>query len=266
MSDLAAFQIAFLNNMQQRLQRTQSTPSSADFELYDELIPALKLSPEQALQVYAEDYRVRLTQVLSDHFPAIHFLLGDAEFLALSLDFLTAQPSRHFDLGQFGALLSDFLERHTSRVAFPFLAQLAALEWELNQIFHQAFWPGSDLSPMQSTADPGSLCFRFIPSLRLWHSPYTLFEIWNACKSADKDFNKELKCKQPQSLISYKNQRGVRVSRLTGLQTPLLEKLLAGHSLEQALDELETHPEAGTEIAGLFALLKQEGLVISLST
>lgn len=260
LTDLAAFQIAFVENMRQRLQAESSDSAISETRLHDALIPAQKLSPEQALQVYSQDYRVRLTQVLNDHFSAIHFLLGDQEFMALCNDFIYAQPSRHFDLGQFGGLLPAFIHSHSSGVERPFLEQLAELEWELNQIFHQALVPGNDLSLMQSAADPGALCFEFIPSLRLWHSPYALFDLWNLSKNADKVFE----IQAPQSLISYKNQQGVRVSRLKGIQIPLFEKLLAAQSLDQAFSKLETNADSGSEIAELFALLKQEALVASL--
>ncbi len=257
MSDLAAFQSAFLENMQQRLQ-TPVTPSA---ELYQEIIPAQKLNPEQALQIYSQDYRVRLSQVLLDHFPATHYILGDDDFLALCREFIFVQPSRHYDLGQFGALLPVFLKTHPSQQERPFLGDLSSLEWELNQIFHQPQLSGDDLSLMQTAADPGSLCFHFIPSLRLWQSPYAIFDLWNLRKTPDKIFE----INAPQTLISYKNQQGVRVSRLKGIQIPLFEHLQAGQNLSQTLESLETNADSGAEIAELFALLKQEAIVARLS-
>lgn len=92
----------------------------------------------QRLGIYADAYRLRLTEVLGNDYAALRRLAGEQRFTALATDYIAAHPSGHFNARWFGAALAGFLGAQAPWAAEPALAEMALLEWTLTEVFDPA--------------------------------------------------------------------------------------------------------------------------------
>lgn len=89
---------------------------------------------ERRLLIYREAYQLRLTAHLAKQFPVLKACLHETAFNQLALAYLHAYPPTHFAIRHFGDQLSDFLAAQQDDL----LAELATIEWQLNEIIDQA--------------------------------------------------------------------------------------------------------------------------------
>ena len=87
--------------------------------------------------IYADMYRWRLVDGLSQSFPCLARFLGHDELGSLAEDYLHRHPSEHHDLSQVGRHLAAFLREHPDRER-PDLSDLASLEWARQEVFFAA--------------------------------------------------------------------------------------------------------------------------------
>jgi len=87
---------------------------------------------------------VRLREALADTFEAVARYVGDAEFGALTLRYIAAHPPSGYNLNDVGRSLPRFLRGDRLLTGFPFLADLAALEWKISRAFHAELRPPAD--------------------------------------------------------------------------------------------------------------------------
>ena len=115
-----------------------------DRQIASRIIGTRKATVETRLKIYAEAYHFRLIDALADSYPAVHTLLGDDAFTAMSHAYIHQYPSRHFSIRWFGDRLAAFL-RHSPRYADkPVLAEMALFEWTLREVFDAA-----DFTPLE---------------------------------------------------------------------------------------------------------------------
>ncbi|MFG1485948.1 DNA-binding domain-containing protein [Halobacteriovorax sp. RZ-1] len=104
-------------------------------DIMTEMIPIGELSNEQVLEVYQNDYRARLQEVIGDNYETCWFVLGDEDFLDISLSYVESRPSEFTNLLHYGDDFPDFI---ASRVKeFSFIKDLAEFEKTFWHLFHQ---------------------------------------------------------------------------------------------------------------------------------
>ena len=138
------------------------------------------LGPGERIAIYADMYRARLVDVLREDFPRVLSILGDDDFAALACRYLARHPSTHPSVRHLGRRFADFLATETT--AFPFLADLARLEWARVEVFDAPDAEPlalSDLEPVPPSHWP-VLRFRLIPACRVVESAWPVHEIWAA--------------------------------------------------------------------------------------
>lgn len=118
--------------------------------------------------VYFQAYRLRLVEVLGDHYPALRHLVGASDFDRLARGFIGAWPSMGRSVRWFGREMAAWLAATPPWCDTPDLARLAAWEWALGSAMDNA-----DAEPLGVTdlaavppADWPDLCFRFHPSVQ----------------------------------------------------------------------------------------------------
>ena len=87
---------------------------------------------EARVQVYAEAYFWRQYEVAVDQHPVTAWLLGGPRFHDFVTDFVLAHPSRSPDIRGFAAGLADALRSHALARAHPGIADVAAVDWAIN--------------------------------------------------------------------------------------------------------------------------------------
>lgn len=136
--------------------------------------------PDEAARryaVYRNNVAVSLTQALGRRFPVIERLVGADFFSALAKAYLAADPPRSPVLSQWGAGFADFLAGFAPLAKWPYMADVARLEYARGVAFHAA---DADLiePAILATADPEKLRLTLHPSVAILSLSRPAVSIW----------------------------------------------------------------------------------------
>jgi len=169
-----------------KLTKTQSTflhyIKSNQLKDNDFVIGDDRLSAQQRLDIYAEAYRLRLLDALSDTYPAVHTLLGDDDFENLGLEYIQTFPSTHFSVRYFGANLDEFLSSHPDFSSIPILSEMANFEWSIRDVFdaiNATPFTLQDMANIEANTWP-NLTFTLIPAVKFCHFKWNTVSLWKA--------------------------------------------------------------------------------------
>ncbi|WP_339409256.1 HvfC/BufC N-terminal domain-containing protein [Pseudomonas sp. EA_35y_Pfl2_R5] len=148
------------------------------------LLGSAALTAEQGLAIYHNAYRARLLETLRGDYPAVHDWLGDEEFDALALAYLSAHPSQHYSLRWLGAQLADFIDGYLVPAQAAPLSELARLEWAFTLAFDAADASVLSMAQMAELAaeDWPTLQVRLLPSVQWLACRHNSLALWRACK------------------------------------------------------------------------------------
>lgn len=141
----------------------------------DERLPAA-----DRLDIYANMYFFRLLDCLGEDFPRVRLAVGGDRFHNLVTDFLLRHPSEQPSLRHLGARLPEFFRKHPIGAEFPYLADLARLDWARVGIFDRPDAPPlsrADLVALPQEA-AGEACFRLVPAFELLRLEFDVLRIW----------------------------------------------------------------------------------------
>lgn len=146
-------------------------------------------SSADRLDVYAQMYWLRLHDALREDYPRIAAILGDERFAAVARAYLARFPSGHPSMRHVGAQFPDFLAHCRETAPWPFLSDLAQLEWARLAVFDAADAPVLGIEEVRTIAAPEwpDVTFRPIPALRLLRSPWPVHELWSETTTQARD-------------------------------------------------------------------------------
>lgn len=176
-----------------------------------------------------------LRRVLASHFPAVEAFLGEATFTAASRAFVRDHPPEAPQLLDFGATFPDFLARSAAAESFPWLVDLARLEWARNEAYH-----GDDAAPMQpqslTSLRPEQFAgVRFVlhPTAALIASDHPVHALWQTILDGgevDAAFAGEA-----ETVLVVRPQMQVATVRLAPAEARWLQKISDGATLGEAV-------------------------------
>lgn len=111
-----------------------------------------RTSARKRLDIYANMYFFRIKDALKEDVPKTAEVIGETRWHNLVTDFLLAHPSSHHSLRYVGRPLADFLRTHELAHDYPYLADLAALEWLTADVFQMADGPKLDRTALSAVA------------------------------------------------------------------------------------------------------------------
>ncbi len=128
-----------------------------------------RITPAERLSIYANMYFFRLLEVLKEDFPAVAAALGEDKFHNLVTGYLTEYPPTEASVFWAGRYLADYLRTHPIRGEYPYIADLAALERAIVEVFCARDTTALDAAAMRSVAPEGwpSVRMRAIAALRV---------------------------------------------------------------------------------------------------
>jgi hypothetical protein len=128
--------------------------------------------------VYRASFQANLCNALRDTYPVVNRLVGENYFDQVAHAYLRAHPSRSGDIHAFGAEFESFLAVQDSAEDFPYLPDVARLEWLAHQAFHAADAESLTIAALAELPfeSYGSLCL--LPSVRLMNSEFPVHRIW----------------------------------------------------------------------------------------
>jgi hypothetical protein len=144
------------------------------------VIRAAGISPALRLGFYRNNVLENYRKALAATYPAIERLVGVGCFMHLSSEYARRHASRSGDVGRHGERFADFLERHAMGRALPYLADVARLEWAIEESFYEADHAALSLERLARVPAEhvSALRFHLAPSCRLLRSRYPVHRIW----------------------------------------------------------------------------------------
>lgn len=222
---------------------------------------------EIRLSVYANGYVARIHESLSETYETISHLLGKEKFMNLTTAYARAYPSQDYNLNHVGRDFSRFIHKSMLSQEYPFLEDLAFLEWELAQSFHSFDEASLDLSAFAAIPQEEweNLRINFQPSVKIVRSKWPIHEIWMARKTPLTELNIDLQNKAEEVLISRK---GVEVfcEKIGPSKYEMIQGFLNGKKLGEVCELLiERFPEEPISLQDWFAEWARRGMIRSLS-
>lgn len=139
-----------------------------------------RLSAVERIDIYANMYFYRIRDCLKEDFAALCAVVDENNFHNLITDYLIAHPPAHFSLRYAGQHLPAFVGPHHLSQRWPYLADLATLEWSILDAFDAVDAPPMDAAALTRVPQERwpELRFRLTPSLRLLRFGWPVQEIW----------------------------------------------------------------------------------------
>jgi hypothetical protein len=131
--------------------------------------------------VYRNNVAVSLNRALAARFPVIERLIGAEPFATYAHAFAEVFRPRTPVLSAWGGDFPAFLAEQPALQPWPFLADVARIEWARGLAYHAA-----DLPPLpgdaliRAAAEPDLVRLRLHPGLSVLSSPYPVLTIWQA--------------------------------------------------------------------------------------
>jgi uncharacterized protein (UPF0276 family) len=222
-----------------------------------------KVEGQERLTIYAGGYTARTQEALSEVYEAVHHVLGDEKFAALSREFALRFPPVDYNLSYAGRELPVFLESAPISQDFPFLADLAKLEWLIWEAFNafdeKSLTPADIAGVPLEDWDRAQLVFQ--PSVHLLRSAWPVLDIWRRRKEAPDEARKNLP-NGPQLVLVGRRGEQARCELLDENQFRLIEGLLEGKSLGELCETLaEQSGEDNLPVDSWFLAWIQDGLI-----
>lgn len=213
------------------------------------------LDPAQRLAIHRNATRIGLGEALAAHYPAVRRLVGEAFFAALAGRFLDAHPPASPVLAEWGGDLAGFIEGFPPAADLPYLADVARLEWAINQVLHEADASPLDparLAELPPEALPGAR-LHLHPAHRLLASPWPVGRIVEVNRGDDSAEATIRLDEGPDHLLIVRPHLDVAVVALGPDGLALIDALAAGHPLAAALDRAAGDGDPGTLLGRLLA-------------
>ena len=204
------------------------------------------LTAAERLNIHRNNMRGTLTDALALTFPVVQKLVGEGFFRYAAAEFIAAHPPRSGAVLAYGGELVGFLAAFPPAGGLPYLADVAGLEWAINDCYH-----GPDAGRLDRAAlgniPPdrlGEIRLHLPGNHRIVSSAYPIGAIWQANQDgAEDDACIDLDAGGEDVLV-VRPEMEVQVRVLTVGEAALLGALAAGETLGGAAEAaLAAEPE-----------------------
>ena len=196
-----------------------------------------RLSALGRVDIYANMYFYRIRDALKEDFPKTLGILGEDRFHNLVTDYLLVHPSTHWSMRYVGLQLPGFLKQHALLGTFPFLADLAAVEWAHADLFQM-----EDTRPVpreELAAVPperwGDLRFRCSPAFSLLDLDWDLCGLWETLESGEAADGAR---RTRQHLLVWREGFDVEHAPVDAVEADALRALLSGRTFGEICEAL----------------------------
>lgn len=220
---------------------------------------------QQRFNIYRNNHVVGLVQALESTFPVTRQLVGSAFFGAAAMDYVRDHPPASPVLLLYGETFGDFLASLPGIQRYPYVADVARLEWARIFALNAADAAPVPVALLSGVAEDalGDATLSLHPSLRLLDSRWPVLSIWRDCREPGEsgpvtlDRRERLVMVRPDSEV---------VTWLTGAaEFDFVRHLANGGTLAAAANAalaIDDRFDLAAELAALF----QRGLVTGLTS
>jgi len=232
------------------------------------LQPLLGEGRVERLALYRGNLAAGWERALSEAYPVLRQLVGEEFFAGLARAYGKAAPSQDPDLAAFGARFAGFLAGFGPAAPYPYLPDVARLEWAVHRacLAPAAAPLGLDALTVLAPEALDTARFSLHPAFALLHSRWAIAALWQAHQPD----GPALPANVGRPCIALVARRGWRVEvvELGAPEAAALEKLAAGAAFGEAIDAAlaaapvgEAAPDIGAMLQGWFRL----GLVTAIA-
>jgi hypothetical protein len=208
------------------------------------------LTAAERMGIYANAYYARLLECLAAFFPMLQKTLGAEIFEGFAFEYLQKYPSKSYTLDHLGGNFARFLDEtrpepeegeEPGAVGWPdFLIDLAVLEWNINQVFDGPGVEGRSLLTAEALRSFPAERFAEarlvpVPCLRLLAFRFPVSAYYTAIRRVEEGGEVPVPDPEPEHLALTRRDFVVRRYPLTPAQHALLEKILAGAPVGEAI-------------------------------
>lgn len=229
------------------------------------LVKAGALSPDERVNVYAEQYWLRLRDVLRGEFEHVRAVLGDDDFDVLAAKYVKAHPSTHFSLNWLGQHLPSFLRAQPVDGA-PFLADLAELEWARSQAFIAEDSPVVSAESLSVVTPETAATVRFTltPSVRVLQHAFDIRPLFRAIADGA-SWSEIAMPPSPTALVVFRQGFTVFHDAVSSAEAKALTRAMTGATLPELCEAFaEFGDEAASHAFQAIGSWVNEGMVSSL--
>ena len=135
---------------------------------------------DRRFAVYRNNVRASLVAAVAARFPVIARLVGQEFFNATALVFIARHPPASPVIAEYGAAFAGFLEGFGPAAEFPYLPDVARLEWARQRAFHAADAGATPIERLAAIAPErlDSVCLALHPAAAVVASPWPILSIW----------------------------------------------------------------------------------------
>ncbi|MES2742188.1 MAG: DUF692 family multinuclear iron-containing protein [Pseudomonadota bacterium] len=139
--------------------------------------------------LYRGNLTVTWEKTLSNVYPVLRLLLGEEFFGGVSRAYGSAHPSQSGDLNRFGADLADFLSGFPHVADWPYLPDMARLEWALHRAHYAPDAPAMTATALAAFTPERmeGARLRLHPACQLLSSEWAILPLWQAHQGNDED-------------------------------------------------------------------------------
>ncbi|TFW29589.1 MNIO family bufferin maturase [Massilia horti] len=188
------------------------------------------------LAIYRGNLSANWERALGEAYPVIHQLVGDEFFAGLARAYGKANPAQDPDLNRFGDRFAQFLAGFEHVAAFPYLPDMAQLEWSLHLAHYATDASGLDRSAFAhvSPAMLEGARLKLRPGCRIHASRWAVVQLWLAHQPDGPAFPDQMQAESHALVLRTGWQASV--VPLTRAAHAMLSKLAAGQAFGAALD------------------------------
>ena len=203
-------------------------------------VAAAASAPER-MDIYRRAIFANYRKAMAATYPTVQRMLGETVFAATVDAYVRAQPSTSGDLNDYGDTFGAFLAQHPPAATLAYLADVARLEWaidEVNRAADSALSPERVLEALAAVAPerlPGVM-LRLAARSRLVASDYPILRIWQANAPGERGDPRVPADASGDTLIVRRDPDGIVVERLQAGDFAWLAALGAGATLAAAID------------------------------
>jgi len=221
---------------------------------------SIQVNIQTGLNVYTNNFIENGIRALSITFPTVEGLIGEDSFRMLSRKLLRHEAKASFDWAEYGITLPTFIEGQEALETYPFLSEVAQLDWAIHDVQRQAdkeFAP-STLASLE-TGDTDLLCFTAAPGLQLltfWfpvvdlyqliHDPYLQSEEGilarkELLKNVTESIHNAINIATPRSLVLWRAEYKAQFEYVSDAEADVIQKINAQASVNAVIDTIGTH-------------------------
>lgn len=150
------------------------------------------VSVSKGMQIYVEDYRVRLIEVLENDYSKLRMVLGEKKFKEIASLYIDQFPSHFAKVQLYGQHFATFLKSNPSAQSKFYFSELADFEWAIGESANDDDKIGVQKEILNEIPSEkwATMKIIFKPCLKILKFEWNVLEIWQRLES-DESYQNE---------------------------------------------------------------------------